>query len=276
MERIITRANVDAAASVLRAAAPDFEPKVALILGSGLNSIAESINQVAVVPYEGVPHMASSTVPMHEGRFILGTLADAPVVCMQGRLHMYEGYTAHQVGFPIHVMRALGAEKIIVTNAAGGIDPSFEVGDLMLITDHINFQFTNPCIPASDEMGLRFFDMTQAYSPRLRELAYKAAEANGIALRKGVYSGDLGPGCETPAEIRAFRALGADAVGMSTVQEVIAARYSGMEVLGISMISNPAAGVQAEPLDMDDVLVAAHLAAAKLRDLIEAVLPSMA
>ena len=270
MEPVITAQNVAEAAEYVSAAKPGFVPRAAIILGSGLGQLAGVIENATQVPYEDVPHMPASTVDMHAGCFELGFLSGVPVVCMHGRIHAYEGYTAQQLGFPVHVMASMGAKILMVTNAAGGINAEFGVGDLMLIEDHINFQMMNPCIGMpgdNSELGPRFFDMTCAYSPRLRKIALEAAEAEGITLQRGVYIGDLGPSFETPAEIRAFRAMGADAVGMSTVQEVIAARQRGLEVLGISLISNPAAGVCAEPLDMSDVARAAVLAAEKMQRL---------
>lgn len=275
MDGILTRERVSAAADVVREAAGGFEPELAIILGSGMGEFAESIENATVIPYAQVPGMVPSTVQGHKGRFVLGELAGRRVICMQGRLHAYEGNSAQQIAFPVFVMHELGAQKLVVTNAAGGIDPDYGVGDLMLIEDHINFQMMNPIIGPRPQFGPRFFDMTRPYSARLLELAKKAAGACKIKVHHGVYIGDLGPSFETPAEIRAFRALGADAVGMSTVQEVIAANHLGMEVLGISLISNPAAGVSDEPLSMDDVSKAAEKAAGNIGTLIKAVLPEL-
>ena len=269
MEQIITVENVNEAVQAIRAKVGEFAPRIAIILGSGLNGMAEHIENATCIPYEEVPHMVASTASLHVGRLVCGELAGVPVVCMQGRNHAYEGYSAQQIAFPVHVMHALGAQMLIITNAAGGIDTTFNVGDLMLIEDHINFQMMNPCIGMPEGGAIpRFFDMTHAYSPDLRALACKCADKLGISLQSGVYIADLGPSFETPAEIRAFRALGADAVGMSTVQEVIAANQLGMQVLGISLISNPAAGINDEPLDMDDVVNAAHLAAERMGALV--------
>lgn len=264
MEELITQQAVQAAADAVRErlGGDGTRWSTALVLGSGLGGLVGAVEDAVFVDYADVPGMPQSTAAMHEGRFVFGTWAGRPVACMQGRLHAYEGYTAQQIAFPIYVLHNLGVTELVVTNAAGGINESFEVGDLMLIEDQINFQLMNACIGA-ERTGLhpRFFDMTHAYVPSLREEARAAAEQVGLQLRSGVYIGDLGPSFETPAEIRAFRALGADAVGMSTVQEVIAANALGMKVLGISMISNPAAGVLDEPLSMDDVSRAAVLAA---------------
>lgn len=269
METVTTRAHVLEAAGRLREAKPGFSPEVAVVLGSGLGSLAGSLEKASAVGYADVPHMAPSTAPGHAGRFVLGTLGGKRAVCMQGRLHAYEGYSADQIGFPVYVMRELGAETLVVTNAAGGIDPSFEVGDLMLISDQVNLMGTNPCT-GPDEPGLRprFFDMTAAYDPALRELARESASELSIALREGVYAAEPGPSFETPAEIRAYRALGVDAIGMSTVLEVIAARSCGMRVLGVSLISNPAAGVAGEPLSMEDVERASTLGAGNVGALV--------
>ena len=269
MEHIITKANVDEAAAFVRGRVSVDEGALALVLGSGLGELVGAIEGATCIDYNEVPHMVPSTAPLHAGRFVIGTLGDRQVICMQGRLHAYEGNSAQQIAFPICLMHALGATELVVTNAAGGINASFGVGDLMLIEDHINLLGANPlAAPDEPELFSRFFDMTKAYSPDLRKRAQEAAVSCGIELRSGVYIATIGPSFETPAEIRAFRTLGADAVGMSTVFEVIAARALGMEVLGISMISNPAAGVCDEPLSMDDVNIAAREAAHKVEQLL--------
>ena len=273
MEQIITKAHVIEAADYIRDRAEIAPDAVGMILGSGFGSLVEQFENPVFIDYEDVPHVVSSTAPMHSGRFCIGTFAGCRVVCMEGRLHAYEGNSAQQVAFPICVLHELGAQELILTNAAGGINESFEVGELMLITDHINLLGKNPCVgPEQADLWPRFFDMTHAYAPELRERAHKAAKACGISLREGVYIATLGPSFETPAEIRAFRALGADAVGMSTVFEVTAANALGMRVLGISMISNHAAGVQEEPLSMDDVSRAAEKAAVTAGKLLTAYL----
>lgn len=269
MEQVITKANVDEAAAYVRERASVGAGALGLVLGSGLGDIVEAIQDPVFIDYADIPHIVASTAPLHSGRLVIGTLGGRPVVCMQGRLHAYEGNSPQQVAFPICVMHALGSTELVVTNAAGGINTGFEVGDLMLIEDHINLLGANPlAAPDEPELFPRFFDMTQAYAPALQERAQEAAASCGIDLRSGVYIATLGPSFETPAEIRAFRVLGADAVGMSTVFEVIVARALGMEVLGISMISNPAAGVLDEPLSMDDVNRAAQDAAGKLEQLL--------
>lgn len=271
MEQVITRENVQEAVEAVQGFAPGFEPQVAVILGSGMGQMAAGIQDAVVIPYGQVPHMVPSTVQGHAGRFILGTLSGRSVICMQGRLHAYEGNSAQQIAFPVYVMNQLGAKTLVVTNAAGGIDPAYQVGDVMLVSDHINFQMMNPIIGPENGFGPRFFDMTHAYSPVLRDLAKQVARSQGLGVHEGVYVGDLGPSFETPAEIRAFRAWGAHAVGMSTVQEVIAANQLGMEVLGASLISNPAAGVCDEPLSIDDVVAAANVAAGRIWELISGV-----
>lgn len=269
MEHIITKANVDEAVAFVRAHAPVEDGALGLVLGSGLGELVEAIEDAVYVDYAEIPHMVSSTAPSHAGRFVIGSIAGRPVICMQGRLHAYEGNSSQQIAFPIVLMHALGVTELVVTNAAGGINTGFDVGDLMLIEDHINLLGANPlAAPEEPELFPRFYDMTQAYSPALRERAQRAAASCEIELKNGVYIATLGPSFETPAEIRAFRTLGADAVGMSTVFEVIAARACGMEVLGISMISNAAAGVLDEPVSIDDVYVAAEAAVEKLSRLL--------
>ena len=275
MENLITKENVDAAVSSIRDVAPGFTPEVAIILGSGMGDLAEAVQDAVTVSYTSVAHMVPSTVQGHKGEFVMGELEGRKVIIMRGRLHAYEGNSAQQIAFPVYVMHELGARQLIITNAAGGIDASYGVGDLMLIQDHINFQMMNPVVGAVPEFGPRFFDMTNPYSLRLLKLAKQVAQDCDVNVHQGVYIGDLGPSFETSAEIRAFRAMGADAVGMSTVQEVIAANQLGMEVLGISLISNPAAGVCDEPLSIDDVAKAAYVAAGNMATLIKAVLPKL-
>lgn len=269
MEHIITKENVDEAVAFMRKRVNVADGALGIVLGSGLGGLVDTIDGATCIDYAEVPHMVPSTAPLHAGRFVIGTLGKRPVICMQGRLHAYEGNTPQQVAFPIVLMHALGANELVVTNAAGGINVDLGVGDLMLIEDHISLLGANPlAAPDEPELFPRFFDMTQAYSPSLREHARRAAMACGVDLKSGVYIATVGPSFETPAEIRAFRTLGADAVGMSTVFEVIAARGCGMDVLGISMISNPAAGVLDEPLSMDDVNIAAREAAHKVERLL--------
>lgn len=230
-------------------------PRIGLILGSGLGGIAEVIEDKHVIPYGEIPHFVCSTAPGHKGQFVAGRFGGKPVICMQGRLHFYEGHALSDIIFPVRVMKQLGVTSLIVTNAAGGINTSFQVGDLMLIEDHINFMGTNPLIGPNDaSFGPRFCDMTYTYTPALRQAAQEAAQTLGLTLQKGVYLGCTGPSYETPAEIRAFRTLGADAVGMSTVPEVIAASHCGLQVLAFSLITNMAAGILDQPLTEEEVI----------------------
>lgn len=251
-------------------------PEVGLILGSGLGVLAERMENVTKIPYEDIPHFPVSTVEGHAGELVIGKAGGRDVLLMNGRFHMYEGYQAQTVSFPIRVMRLLGITKLVVTNAAGGINTSFQPGDLMLIEDHINFTFQNPLIGANiDEFGPRFPDMSEAYSKSYRELAEQTAAELGLPLVKGVYVGLLGPSYETPAEIRMLRALGADAVGMSTVNEVVAARHAGMEVLGISCISNMAAGILPQPLSHAEVMETAEKVKEQFLGLVLSILPKL-
>ncbi|EJL41005.1 purine nucleoside phosphorylase [Brevibacillus agri] len=231
------------------------KPTIGLVLGSGLGVLADEIENPVVIPYHEIPGFTVSTVVGHKGQLVIGKLQGKQVVAMQGRFHFYEGHGLDAVVFPIRVMKLLGVETIIVTNAAGGINEGYDPGDLMLISDHINMTFRNPLIgPNDDELGARFPDMSEAYSKELRQLAHQVASEQGIKLREGVYVGLLGPSYETPAEIRMLRLLGGDAVGMSTVPEVIVARHMKVKVLGISCISNMAAGILEQPLSHDEVM----------------------
>ena len=244
-------------------------PLIGIILGSGLGGIAEKIEEKQEIPYGEIPHFARSTAPGHKGQLVAGKLSGMPVICMQGRLHYYEGHDMEDVVFPIRVMKLLGVQTLIVTNAAGGINQSYQVGDLMLIEDHINFMGSNPLIgPNAPEFGPRFCDMTYTYTPQLRRLADAAAEKLGIQLQHGVYLACTGPSYETPAEIRAFRTLGADAVGMSTVPEVIAASHCGLKVLAFSLITNMAAGVLDQPLTEEEVILIGNQRGSVLQSLI--------
>ena len=230
-------------------------PALGLILGSGLGPYAETFEQRTTIPFEDLPHFPRSTVLGHSGNLVLGRAEGVPVAAMQGRVHFYEGYSMQEVVYPVRVLGALGIRQLIVTNAAGGINVGFRPGDLMLITDHINLMGSNPLIgPNIRELGDRFPDMSEPYDLALREKALKAAEGNTIRLREGVYLGLSGPSYETPAEIRMFRTLGADAVGMSTVPEVIAANHMGIRVLGISCITNMAAGILPQKLTHQEVM----------------------
>lgn len=231
------------------------KPEIGLILGSGLGILGDHIEQSTIIPYEQIPHFPVSTVEGHAGDLVIGKLSGRDVVLMKGRFHMYEGYSPEITAFPVRVMKALGVSSLVVTNAAGGINEQFTAGNLMLISDHLNLTGKNPLIgPHDGELGVRFPDMSEAYSKRLRAVAKEVAAEKGIELAEGVYAGLLGPSYETPAEIRMLRVLGADAVGMSTVSEVIAARHSGIEVVGISCISNMAAGILDQPLSHEEVM----------------------
>lgn len=230
-------------------------PEVGVILGSGLGDVADAVKADAILPYGEIPHAPASSVVGHSGRLILGRVGSLAVAVMQGRVHYYEGYTMEQVLFLARVLGRLGIRKAIVTNAAGGLNTSFSVGDLMLISDHINFFGVNPLRgPNLDELGVRFPDMTEPYSKKLRGLASRVASEKGITLREGVYMGLSGPTYETPAEVRAYRMLGADAVGMSTIPEVVALAHMGIEVLGISCITNMASGILPQKLTHQEVL----------------------
>ena len=245
------------------------EPRIGIILGSGLGGIAEVIEDKHVIPYGDIPHFVCSTAPGHKGQFVAGRFGGKPVICMQGRLHFYEGHALSDIIFPVRVMKLLGVRSLIVTNAAGGVNTDFQVGDLMLIEDHINFMGTNPLIGPNDaEFGPRFCDMSYTYTPSLRRAAEDAAEKLGIFLRRGVYLGCTGPSYETPAEIRAFRTLGADAVGMSTVPEAIAASHCGLKVLAFSLITNMAAGILDQPLSEEEVIEIGSRRGAELQRLI--------
>ncbi|MEK5097426.1 MULTISPECIES: purine-nucleoside phosphorylase [Bacillus] len=231
------------------------EPAVGLILGSGLGVLADEIEDAVRIKYEDIPDFPVSTVEGHAGQLVIGALKGVPVVAMQGRFHFYEGYQLDKVTFPVRVMKELGIGTLIVTNAAGGVNESFRPGDLMIISDHINYMGTNPLIGPNDSaLGVRFPDMSQAYDKELRRMAKQTAEELNIPVQEGVYTAVSGPSYETPAEVRFLRTIGSDAVGMSTVPEVIVARHSGLRVLGISCISNAAAGILDQPLSHDEVM----------------------
>lgn len=246
MHTQFTLQEYDSAAEMIRSRSVH-QPRIGLILGSGLSPLADAIEQADAIPYGEIPHFPVSTVEGHAGQLVIGHLAGAPVCAMQGRFHFYEGYTPQQITFPVRVMQRLGVQTLIVTNAAGGLNPAYRAGDLMAIEDHINFvgmAGNHPLYgPNLDAFGLRFPSMTKAYSPRLRGLLAETADELGIPLRRGVYAMVAGPSFETPAEVRFLRGAGADAVGMSTAPEVTVAHHAGMEVLGISSITNVAVDV---------------------------------
>jgi len=260
-----------AAAALVLVRTP-LRPRVAIVLGSGLGAFAEQIEGATAIPFAEIPHFPQSTVPGHSGRLVIGTIGGTAVAVMQGRVHAYEGYSSEEVTFPVRVLGRMGVAQLVLTNAAGGINPAFRQGQLVLIADHINFSGRNPVAGPNDErLGPRFFDMSEAYSARLRKLAQEAAKSMSLDLEEGVYLSVLGPSFETPAEIRAFRTLGADMVGMSTVQETIAARHMGIEVLGISCVTNMAAGIQAEPLSHEEVMETGRAVEARLAELLRRV-----
>jgi purine-nucleoside phosphorylase len=258
------------------------QPRIGIVLGTGLGGFADHLADAVAIPYTEIPHFPQPTIEGHAGRLVLGTFAGVPLAVMQGRVHAYEGYTPRQVIYPTRVLSRLGVRTMVVTNAAGGIRTDFASGQLVLISDHINFTGQNPLAGPNDpRLGERFFDMSDAYSRRLRALAHRAAESEGVTLLEGVYLGLTGPSFETPAEIRAFRALGADLVGMSTVHEVIAARHLGMEVLGFSSVTNMAAGVlgspdQAEPINHAEVLEIGRRVQQTLTRVLAALVPLLA
>jgi len=248
------------------------QPEVALILGSGLGRMVDDIEKGIYIPYGEIPHFPVSTVAGHAGRMVLGKLAGKNVVVMQGRFHYYEGYSLAEATFPIRVIRALGVKLLIVTNAAGGINKTYNPGELMLISDHINLLGGNPLVgPNSVDLGERFPDMSEAYSRELRDLAREVAKEEQLELNEGVYCAMSGPSYETPAEIRFLDRIGADAVGMSTVPEVIVANHGKMQVLGISCITNMAAGVKEEKLNHEEVMAAGNAAVDRFTSLIKGV-----
>ncbi|MBM4279400.1 MAG: purine-nucleoside phosphorylase [Deltaproteobacteria bacterium] len=252
---------------------------VGVVLGSGLGAVADHVLAQGgrAVDYGAIPHFPVSSVEGHKGRLVLGTVDDVPVLLMQGRVHRYEGYSASSVVFPVRVLHALGVRRLIVTNAAGGLGEGFAAGDLMLIEDHLNLTGDNPLCGKNDaRFGARFPDMSDAYTARLRQVAFDVAAAQGLALQRGVYAGLLGPSYETPAEIRMLRTLGAHAVGMSTVHEVIAASHLGVEVLGLSCITNLAAGISPVKLCHDEVKETATRVEQAFSRLVLGLLPRLA
>ncbi len=246
-------------AAVVKARAPEFQPSVALILGSGLGGFADTLTESVVIPYADLPHFPRSSVPGHAGRLVLGRRDGVSVMAMQGRVHFYEGYSSWQVAFPARVLCSFKPKALVVTNAAGGINPDFKVGDLMAISDHLNLSGWNPLVGPNDEaLGPRFPDMSHAYAPALTALLEQCARVEGILLKRGVYAQLSGPSYETPSEIRMLRTLGADAVGMSTVPEVIVASHMGVKVAGVSCITNLAAGIGTQPLSHEEVSLTAN------------------
>jgi purine-nucleoside phosphorylase len=252
-------------------------PKIGLVLGSGLGAFADSLTDAARVPYAEIPSFPQSTAIGHAGRMVIGKAGDVPVAAMQGRVHLYEGYSAQDITFPIRVFGRMGVRAVILTNAAGGIDLSYSQGALVLIRDHINLQGTNPLVGGNDDrFGVRFPDMTHAYDEQYRAIAREEAGKLNITLQEGVYAAMLGPSYETPAEIEYLRRIGADLVGMSTVAEVIAARHMAMKVLAISCVTNMAAGILDQPLSHAEVLETGERVKSTFEALLRAVLPRVA
>ena len=270
-------APVHAAADALRQRLGEAPAKVGIILGTGLGRLAEEIDARETVPYGEIPEMPVSTVESHDGRLIAGTLRGVPVLAMQGRFHLYEGYTPQEITRPVRVMAELGVETLLISNAAGGMNPLFRRSDLMLLTDHINLQGANPLTgPNVDTWGPRFPDMSEPYDLALRETAEKAALARGIKLQQGVYVAVEGPNLETRAEYRFLRTIGADAVGMSTVPEVIVAQHMGLRCMAISVITDECFPDALEPVSIEDVLAAAAEAEPRLTQIMGDVVESLA
>jgi purine-nucleoside phosphorylase len=251
-------------------------PRIAVVLGSGLGDFADRLDNPSVVPYSDIPGWPRSTAVGHAGRLVVGAIDGLPVAALAGRVHLYEGYTAQQVVFGIRALSRIGIDSLVLTNAAGGINPAYKPGQLVLISDHINLLGQNPLTGPNDEaLGPRFPDMTEAYSKEYREIARAAGKEIGLDLAEGVYAALPGPSYETPAEIRYLRTIGADLVGMSTVPETIVANHMGMKVLGISCVTNLAAGVSGEKLNHEEVLAAGRGVAGTMVELLRRVLPRL-
>jgi purine-nucleoside phosphorylase len=275
--------QVTEAAEFLRMMFDVFTPRIGIVLGSGLGAVADAVAASVMVPYSEIPYFPKSTVEGHSGRLVAGTLGQVPVVVMQGRVHSYEGYTPQQVTFPMRVLGMIGIRAVVLTNAAGGIKEIYSVGQLVALSDHINHMGWNPLTGPNEPRfavrkgaGLRFFDMTEAYSKQLRALAKETATEQGFALEEGVYLATPGPSFETPAEVRAFRTLGATLVGMSTVPETIVARHMGIEVLGISCVTNLAAGLSATHLSHEEVSETGKQVEKRLAALLTKLVPRIA
>lgn len=257
-------ARLDALEAAVRARSA-LVPRVGVVLGSGLGGLADEVEDPVAIPFADLPGWPAATAPGHVGRLLLGRLGGTPVVMLQGRFHLYEGNDPGLVVQPVLLFRRLGADIVVLTNAAGGVDPSFGPGTLMVIRDHLNLTGRTPLLgPNADELGPRFPDLTEAWSPRLRAALHAAGAAEAVELTEGVYVGLLGPQYETPSEVRMLRGLGADAVGMSTVLECIAARWAGLEVCGVSLVTNPGAGYSGEALSHEEVLAAGAEAGPRL------------
>jgi purine-nucleoside phosphorylase len=264
-------ASLREAADTVRAQCA-LEPKIGIVLGTGLGRLAGEIEEQASIPYGEIPHFPLSTVESHQGRLILGTLADAPVVAMQGRFHLYEGYDLQKVTFPIRVMALLGAEVLVVSAACGGMNPLWNPGELVLLEDHINLLGDNPLVgPNLDELGPRFPDMSEPYDRELQGLAQEVAAKEGIPLNSGVYVAVQGPNLETRAEYRMLRGMGADVVGMSTVPEVIVARHMGMRVMGLTIITDSCLPDSLDPIDVATIIETARKAEPSLSAVVRGV-----
>ena len=268
--------HAQSAAAFLLAQTP-LRPRIGVVLGSGLGAFADELLDAARIPYPNIPFFPRSTAVGHAGQMVIGTTGGIPIAAMQGRVHLYEGYSAQEVAFPIRVFAGLGIRAVILTNAAGGISQEYQQGALVVISDHINLQGTNPLVgPNEERFGARFPDMTQAYSRTYRDMALQSARKMGKTLHQGTYAGLLGPSYETPAEIRYLRTIGADLVGMSTISEVVAARHMGLNVLAISCVTNMAAGILDQALNHQEVLETAERVKGDFIALLQAVISEIA
>ena len=264
------------AVEAIEARSGGFAPKIGMILGSGLGSIAEKIENPTIVPYKDIPHFHGTSIEGHAGQMMLGKFHGVPLVCLQGRFHIYEGYPMEDVVFPTRAICGLGIQTLVLTNAAGGVNPKFRAGDLMIIQDHLNLMGDNPLKgPNLAQLGPRFPDLSEAYNHTCIEILQEAARELEISMQSGIYAGLLGPTYETPAEVRMLRTLGADAVGMSTVPESIAANHLGVQVVGISCVTNLAAGLSRQKLTHQEVIDNSRLAAEKLGRLLTLAMPRM-
>lgn len=271
MERMLEK--IQEATSYLKSKM-DYTPEVGLVLGSGLGILADEIENPIKIKYEDIPHFPVSTVEGHAGQFVIGDLEGRKVIAMQGRFHFYEGYSMQEITFPIRVMKALGVTNLLLTNAAGGVNTAYIPGDLMIITDHINMTGTNPLIGKNyDELGDRFPDCSEIYNKEINTKIRNIAKEKGIRLQEGVYQMNPGPTYETPAEVRMARAIGSDAVGMSTVPEAVVARHAGIKVTGISCITNMAAGILDQPLHHGEVVETANMVKKTFIELVKSIIP---
>ena len=265
--------KIEIASNYIKKQLGQLTPNIGLILGSGLGVLAEKITNPIVIPYHEIPGFLTSTVEGHKGQLVIGNLEDKIVIAMQGRFHFYEGYSIQEITIPVRVMQKIGVKTIVVTNAAGAVNKTFIPGDLMLITDHINFGFSNPLIGNNlSDFGPRFPDTSSCYTPFLQEITLKVAEKLNISIKKGVYQFSSGPTYETPAETKVARHLGADVVGMSTVPEVLVAAHSGLNVLGISCVTNMASGILDQPLNHQEVIETSEKAREKFIQLLKGII----